>query len=166
MDPDAAYVTDKMPHNFMYLGLVALLFPDCHVIHCTRDPLDMCLSCYTTHFAAGHEFSHDLRHLGLFYRDYERLMAHWEMVVNFPMVEMRYEAVVADLEGQARRLLGFLDLPWDERCLGFHRTHRAVATASTAQVRRPIYASSVGRWRKYEKHLGELIEALGPAKPR
>ena len=156
----AAYVTDKMPMNFLYLGLIGLLFPDCQVIHCTRDALDTCLSCYMTPFANGHEFTQDLRHLGAYYRDYERLMGHWKTVVNFPMIEVRYEDVVADTEGQARRLLEFLDLPWDERCLRFHENKRAVATASNAQVRQPIYASSVGRWRHYEKHLGELVEAL------
>jgi tetratricopeptide (TPR) repeat protein len=161
MDSTAAYVTDKMPTNFVYVGLIALLFPECHVIHCTRHPLDTCVSCFMTYFASGHEFTHDLSHLGQFFRDYARVMAHWKSAVNFPIFEVKYEDVVADQEGQTRRLLEFLDLPWDERCLNYHQTHRSVATASSAQVRRPIYGSSVGRWKHYEKHLGDLVAALG-----
>ena len=160
MNATATYVTDKMPMNFMYLGLIQLLFPDCHVIHCVRDPRDTCLSCYMTYFANGHEFSHDLGHLGAFYLDYERVMNHWKTTVNFPMVEVRYEDVVADLEGQTRRLLEFLDLPWDDRCARFHESGRAVGTASSDQVRRPLYGSSVGRWKHYERHLGPLLDGL------
>ena len=152
----ATYVTDKMPLNFMYLGLIALLFPEAHVIHCTRNPMDTCLSCYFTNFAIGYDFSFDLGHLATFYRDYRRLMEHWRTVLNFPMLEVKYEAVVSDVEGQTRRLLEFLDLPWDERCLGFHQNARHVATASKHQVRRPIYGSSVGRWKHYEKYLAPL----------
>ena len=160
LNGSATYVTDKMPHNFLYVGLILLLFPDCHIIHCTRDPLDTCLSCYMTYFANGHEYSHDLGHLGEFYADYQRLMTHWTQGVNVPLIEVRYEDVVDDLEGQARRLLELLDLPWDERCLRFYETSRPVPTASNEQVRTQIYRSSVGRWRHYEKHLGPLIEAI------
>src|SRR2546428_7838616 len=115
------------------------------------------------YFANGHEYTHGLRHLGEFYVDYRRLMTHWKTVVNVPLIEVRYEDVVDDLEGEARRMLEFLNLPWDERCLSFHETRRPVATASNDQVRRQIYKSSVGRWRHYEKHLGPLVEALGAA---
>ena len=160
LNRSATYVTDKMPLNFLYLGLIALLFPDCHVIHCRRNPMDTCLSCFMTFFANGHEFSHDLTHLGLFYRGYARQMVHWQSALNFPIIEVNYEDVVADAEGQTRRLLALLDLPWDDRCLAFHRTARPVATASSAQVRRPIYASSVGRWKHYEPYLADLIAAL------
>lgn len=160
LDSSATYVTDKMPLNFLYLGIIAVMFPDAHVIHCTRDPLDTCLSCYFTNFTFGHEFSTDLRNLGLFHRDYQRLMHHWTRVLNFPMLEVKYEDVVNDLGGQVRRMLEYLDLPWDERCLQFYRTRRHVSTASREQVGRPIYSSSVGRWRKYEKHLDELIAML------
>lgn len=160
LDAAATHVTDKMPGNFVYLGLIALLFPDCHIIHCTRDPVDTCLSCYMT-FGSDQAYAGDLAHLGARYRDYRRLMAHWKSVLNCPMIEVSYEAMVADQEGEARRLLGLLGLPWDDRCLRFHANTRPVLTASLDQVRRPIYASSVGRWRHYEKHLGPLIEALG-----
>jgi len=160
LNSQATYVTDKMPTNFMYLGLITVLFPNAHVIHCTRDPLDTCLSCYFTHFTIGQEFAHDLSHLGAFYQDYRRLMEHWKRV-NLPMLDVKYEEVVSDLERQTQRMLEFLDLPWDSRCLEFHRNPRPVLTASGDQVRQPIYKSSIGRWRRYEKHLGPLIAAVG-----
>lgn len=157
----APFVTDKMPMNFLFLGLVQVLLPECRVVHCVRDPRDTCLSCFMTYFANGHEFSHDLTHLGHYYQDYERLMAHWRAVLDLPVLDLSYEDLVADLEGQSRRMLEFVGLPWDERCLQFHQTKRAVPTASSAQVRRPLYSSSVGRWKHYERHLGPLIQALG-----
>lgn len=161
LNENATYVTDKMPLNFMYLGLMQVLFPDCQVIHCTRDPLDTCLSCYMTQFAAGHEFAQDLGDLAAFYNEYLRVMEHWRDTLNLPMIEVSYEQVVSDLEGQTRRLLDVLNLPWDERCLRFFENRRPVATASAEQVRRPVYASSVGRWKHYEKHLAPLIDGLG-----
>lgn len=157
----ATYVTDKMPQNFLYLGLITLLFPDCHVIHCTRDPRDTCLSCFMNLFEFGQAFTHDLTHLGRFYRDYRRLMAHWQSTLNISMIEVNYETLVGDLEGQTRRLLEALNLPWDDRCLRFHENRRQVRTASWEQVRRPLYASSVGRWKHYQRHLWPLLESLG-----
>jgi len=153
-------VTDKMPQNFMFLGLVAMLFPEAHVIHCTRDPLDTCLSCYLTHFTLGHEFAQDLSDLGEYYSQYRRLMSYWRDTLRLPLIEVRYEEVVSDLEGQTRRLLDLLELAWDPNCLEFHKTPRLVATASLHQVRKPLYRRSVGRWRNYEKHLGPLADAL------
>ena len=162
LNPSAAYVTDKMPMNFLHLDLIELLFPDCHVIHSVRDPLDTCLSCYMTDFTAGSHWAWNLRHLGNYYRQYQRLMTHWKQALTVKILEVRYEDVVGDLEGQTRRMLEFLELPWDDRCLSFHQSTRPVATASKDQVRRPLYASSVGRWRHYEKHLSELIDELSP----
>jgi len=156
----ATYVTDKAPLNFIYLDVANLLFPDCHVIHCIRDARDTCLSCYFTDFASGYDFAGDLTHLGLFYRQYERLMAHWKCTLTIPILDVRYEDMVSDVEGQTRRLLEFLDLPWDERCVRFHENRRPVTTASRDQVRQPLYSSSVGRWWRYERHLGELLEVL------
>jgi hypothetical protein len=156
----ARYVTDKMPTNFFFLGTIWMLFPDCHVIHCVRDPLDTCVSCFMTDFGLGHEFAQDLTHLGQFYTQYRRLARHWSQTLNYPMIEVRNEQLVLDLEEEVRRLLELLDLPWDSRCLKFHENRRWVATASAQQVRRPLYAGSVGRWRRYERHLGALIEAL------
>jgi tetratricopeptide (TPR) repeat protein len=165
LNKDAIYVTDKMPLNVMGLELVELLLPGCRVIHCVRDPVDTCVSCYLTGFAAANEFSFDLAHLGHYYRDYRRLVDHYKRVLALPMLEVRYEDVVFDVEEQARRMLEFLDLPWDERCLRFYENQRRVATASEDQVRRPVYTSSVGRWKNYEKHLPELLAALGRGKP-
>jgi hypothetical protein len=122
--------------------------------------MDTCLSCFMTHFANGHEFSHDLGDLGAYFREYRRLMAHWRSVLDVPFMEIHYEDVVLDLEGEVRRLLEFLDLPWDDRCLRFHETARAVPTASSAQVRRPLYTSSLDRWKNYDKHLAEVVAAL------
>jgi tetratricopeptide (TPR) repeat protein len=160
LDASAPYVTDKMPLNFIYLDLIAVLFPDCHVIHCTRDPMDTCLSCYMTEFEPPYPFAEDLHNLGSFYNHYRALMAHWHSVLPVKMLEVNYENVVADVEGQTRRLLGFLGLEWDDRCLRFHESPREVKTASRDQVRRPIYASSVGRWKHYEKYLAPLLSSL------
>jgi tetratricopeptide (TPR) repeat protein len=160
LNDTATYVTDKLPLNFLYLDLIALLFPECHVIHCVRDPLDTCLSCYLTHFAEGSEFARDLKHLGAYYCQYGRLMRHWKRTLKLAILDVRYEQVVDDQESQTRRLLEFLGLPWDERCLRFYETQRVVGTASREQVRRPLYNSSIGRWRYYEKHLAPLIEWL------
>jgi hypothetical protein len=163
----ARYVTDKMPANLFGLGLAEVLLPGARVIHCVRNPLDTCLSCYMTYFAFGNEFSADLSHLGAYYRDCRRMMDHWKRVLGLRILDVRYEDVVLDAEGQARRMLEFLDLPWDDRCLRFHENPRRVGTASNDQVRRPLYASSIGRWKHYEHHLGDLIAALGgPATQR
>ncbi|MDB5173760.1 MAG: uncharacterized protein JWN51_2533 [Phycisphaerales bacterium] len=161
LNADARYVTDKMPMNFQFLGLAEVLLPDCRVIHCVRDPRDTCLSCYLTGFATDHEFTGNLGHLAAFYRDYVRMMEHWKKVLTVPILEVRYEDVVADMPGQARRMLEFLDLPWDDRCLSFHENKRHVPTASRDQVRKPLYASSIGRWKHYERHIPELL-ALVP----
>ncbi|HEY7118772.1 MAG TPA: sulfotransferase [Tepidisphaeraceae bacterium] len=162
LDTAARYVTDKMHSNFLHLGMIALVLPGCHVIHCVRDPLDTCLSCYMS-LLVGYPHTQDLTTLGLFYQDYRRLMAHWKSVLDLPILDVKYEDVVHDTRGQARRLLEFLDLPWDDRCLRYYEHRRPVATLSSEQVRRPIYTSAIGRWRHYQKHLGALISALGNA---
>ncbi|MDB5299592.1 MAG: sulfotransferase [Phycisphaerales bacterium] len=164
LNSTARFVTDKMPSNFMRLGLAEVLLPDCRVIHCVRDPRDTCLSSYFNYFAGGNEFSFDLADLAAYYRDYQRMMDHWKQVLTLPMLEVRYEEVVADKEGQTRRMMEFLNLPWDERCLNFHDNKRHVATASREQVRKPIYSSSIGRWKHYEKHIPELLELVPDGK--
>lgn len=162
--PGAARLTDKLPGNFVYAGLIHLMLPNARIIHCIRDPLDTCLSCYETRFAKGNPYTYDLRELGRRYRGYERLMAHWRRILPANrFIEVRYEDVVADLQGQARRLLGFCGLEWDEACLEFHRTRREVWTASSGQVRRPLYASSIGRGQACAAYLGPLIEVLEEA---
>lgn len=152
--------TDKMLSNYLNLGLIALLFPQAKVIHCVRDPLDTCLSCYMTNFATGHEFTRRLDWLGHFYSNYRRLMGHWFTVLDQPILGVRYEALVQDPQAQSRRIFDFLGLGWDERCLRFYENKRPITTSSAQQVRRPIYSSSVGRWRHYEKQLMPLRREL------
>jgi len=162
-DGDASRATDKLLGNFLRLGLIALLCPRARVIHCRRNPLDTGLSCFTQSFAHGWRFTYDLDRFVVAWREYERLMSHWESVLPLPMLSVDYEDVVADMEGNARRMIDFLGLEWDPRCLEFHRQQGEVRTASFWQVRQPLYATSVGRWRHYEKHLGPLLAAFGSA---
>ncbi|MGA9033061.1 MAG: sulfotransferase [Sulfuricaulis sp.] len=157
----ATRVTDKLPHNFLSLGLIDLLLPSARVIHCVRDPVDTCLSNYFKRMSANHPYTANLEHLGHYYRVYQRLMTHWRSVLRIRMHEVRYEALVSEPETEIRRLLDFCGLPWDQRCLSFHENRRSVATPSYDQVRRPIYNQSVQRWRHYEAHLGPLLRALG-----
>jgi tetratricopeptide (TPR) repeat protein len=157
---------DKLPANFENAGLISLALPNARIIHCRRDPVDTCLSCYATKFIFGQAFTYDLGELGGYYRGYARLMEHWR--AHLPpdrFLEVRYEDVVNDLEGQARRLVAFLGLDWDEACLTFHQMRRPVRTASVSQVRRPLYQGSVGRWRPYARHLAPLLAALGDLVP-
>jgi len=155
-------VTDKMPQNFVYLGLIAILFPNAKVIHCRRNPLDTCLSCYFQNFAAaGLQFAYNLEHLGHYYRLYRRLMSHWREVLPIPMHELRYERLTADPEIEVRKLLEFCDLEWDDACLDHTRSGVQTKTASYDQVRQPIYTKSVARWKHYKKHLKPLIKTLG-----
>jgi tetratricopeptide (TPR) repeat protein len=160
----AARVVDKMPSNHQHLGLIATLLPRARIVHCVRDPLDTCLSCYFQQFAQPLPFQTDLTHLGHYYREYARLMTHWARVLPLPVFELRYEDLTADQEAVSRRLVEFCGLEWDERCLRFHESRRAVRTVSALQVHRPLYRSAVGRWKRYEKYLGPLIQALGQAR--
>jgi tetratricopeptide (TPR) repeat protein len=159
------YVTDKMPGNFFHLGLIHILMPNAKLIHCRRHPLDNCWSAYTNRFATGQQFSYDLKSLGLYYREYARLMDHWRKVLPAPVLEVQYEDLVADQEAQSRRLIDFCGLEWDDKCLEFHKTDRPIRTASSWQVRQPIYSSSVDRWRPYLSHMKPLIDALGDLAP-
>ncbi len=160
------HVVDKMPSNFLHAGLIRLILPEARIIHCRRHPADTCLSCYSKLFADEQSFAYDMGELGRFHRDYQTLMAHWRAVLpDSRLLEVEYEAVVADLEGEARRMLAFLGLPWDLACLGFHRTRRVIRTASVAQVRQPIHRGSAGRWRRHADQLGPLLLALGISPP-
>jgi tetratricopeptide (TPR) repeat protein len=160
--PQGERVTDKMPSNYFFAGLIHLALPNAKIIHTMRDPVDTCISCFSKLFTAEQNHTYDLGELGRYYRRYERLMAHWRRVLpEGRILDVRYEDVVADLEGQARRIVAHCGLPWDERCLKFHTTDRPVRTASATQVRQPIYTSAVGRWRVYEEFLGPLLKELG-----
>jgi hypothetical protein len=157
-----ARVVDKMPANFLHAGLIHLMLPNARIVHCRRDPVNTCLSCYTKLFGAEQAFAYDLVELGRFHRAYQGLMDRWRLVLPpSRFIEVDYEAVVADMEGEVRRLIAFLDLPWDDACLDFHNTVRPVRTASANQVRRPIYRSSTGRSKAHAAHLGPLLVALG-----
>jgi Flp pilus assembly protein TadD len=159
----AERVVDKLPSNYQRLGLVAMLFPRARIVHCRRNALDTCLSCYFQNFFNGNEYSYDLSALGAYYHAYDRLMAHWREVFDLSILDVQYEELVADQEAKSRELIDFLGLEWDARCLAFHENERVVRTASYDQVRRPIYDRSVNRYRHYEHHLGQLKKALGLA---
>lgn len=156
-----AHVLDKLPANFIHLGLIRLILPQARIIHCRRDPVDTCLSCYSKLFTSEQPFTYDLSELGRFHRDYQKLMAHWRTVVpDTHLLEVAYEDVVEDTEGQVRRALEFLELPWDDACLAFHKSSRPVRTASVNQVRQPVYKTSRGRWHAHAANLGHLLQAL------
>ncbi|MEW9806717.1 sulfotransferase [Mesorhizobium sp. ZMM04-5] len=159
--PSAARIVDKMPHNFQHVGMIALLFPNAKIIHCTRDPIDNCVSCFFNTFNENHGYNTDLHTLGLYYREYRRLMQHWNTLLPGRIFEANYETMIADQEAETRRLIEFLGLPWDDACLRFYETDRSVTTPSRWQVRQPIYRSSVKRWKKYEHKIQPLIESLG-----
>lgn len=156
----ATRVIDKLPHNHRHLGLIEQLFPKARIIHCMRDPLDTCLSCYFQNFYGGHRYSFDLGDLGGHYRLYERAMAHWRKVSGLHILDVSYEDLVADQETVSRGMVEFLGLEWDPACLDFHRSARPALTASYDQVRQPIYKRSVSRAEKYASHLEPLVAAL------
>lgn len=156
---DAIHITDKLPANFLYLGLIVTLFPRARIIHCKRHPIDVCLSCFFQSFREV-DYSFDLAHLGRYYIRYAELMAHWRDVLPAQLLEVSYEELVEDQERVSRWLIDHCGLDWDERCLEFHKNDRSVNTASFYQVRRPMYSSSVNRWISYEKYLGSLKELL------
>lgn len=162
MDRTAKRVTDKMPHNFELLGMIAIALPAAKIIHVRRAPLDTCLSCWTKNFNDSHGYNRSLDDLGRYYRGYVDMMDHWRSVLPLEILEVDYEDYMTDLEGAARRIVSFVGLDWDPRCLEFYKVDRSVRTASQWQVRQPIYTSSVERWRNYVAHLQPLIEALGP----
>ena len=152
------FVTDKMPTNFIHLGMIATLFPDATIIHCQRNPMDVFVSSYCQNLSAP--FC-DLGQLLVYYRSYVDLMDHWRENLPIKIHEVKYESLVSDPEREIRRLIGHCGLPWDDRCLDFQNNGRAVHTPSKWQVRQPIYASSVEKWRRFEPHLREIADALG-----
>jgi tetratricopeptide (TPR) repeat protein len=161
--PNAARITDKMPANFILTGLIHLALPDASIIHVVRDPVDTCLSCFSTSFSAEQNHTYDLAELGRYYRRYQALMSHWNRILPAGrLLNVQYEDVVSDLEGQARRIITHCGLEWDRRCLSFHRTERPVFTASATQVRQPIYDTSIGRRQRVpESFLRPLLAELG-----
>jgi tetratricopeptide (TPR) repeat protein len=159
--PDADVITDKRPDNFLYLGLIKLLFPDAKIVHTVRDPLDNCLSVYFLHLDHRMAYALDLADIGHYYTQYRRLMAHWKALFGADIFDFDYDAFVHQPRPAVEKLLAFCGLEWDERCLAFHETPSTVKTASVWQVREPLYTRSSGRARHYERHLGPLRAQLG-----
>jgi tetratricopeptide (TPR) repeat protein len=152
-------IVDKMPDNYMYLGLLAVMFPRATFIHCNRDLRDVAVSCWMTDFRSI-RWSNDQSNIGARFRQYRRVMSHWKQVLPSPILEVNYEDTVADLESTARRMIDACGLAWEPACLEFHRTERPIRTASVMQVRQPVYQRSVARWKNYEPALAELFASL------
>jgi hypothetical protein len=154
-------VTDKLLTNYYFIGLIRVLFPNAKIIHTMRNPADTCWSSFTKLYKDDMPQSYDLKELGRYYRKYQEVMEHWRNILpSGAMLDVQYEEVVADTEKKAREIIEFLGLPWNDKCLDFHRSERAVKTASVAQVRKPIYGTSVERWRRYGDGLKPLLDAL------
>ena len=164
LSEEASHITDKLLTNYYFLGTIYKSFPNAKVIHVMRNPVDTCLSCYSKLFKDDMSYTYDLRELGRYYKRYQALMAHWrEVLPEGFMLEINYEEVVASLEDKAKEIVAFCGLEWNDQCLKFHESDRPVKTASVTQVRKPLYSSSVERWRRYEKQLEPLVEELGLA---
>lgn len=159
---NAPYFVDKNPHNFVHIGILRLAIPNAKIINAMRHPLDSCFGSFKQLFASGQPFTYDLAEVGEYYLEYRRLMDHWREVAPGFVLDVQYDQVVSDLETNVRRILEFCGLPFEDACLRFHETERAIKTASSEQVRRPIYSSSVNLWRNYESQLEMLIEILEP----
>lgn len=156
-----AHITDKMPSNFMLLGLISAVLPNAKIIHVSRDAMDTCLSCFTRLFERSQYQSYDLQELGRYYNGYAKLMRHWQSVLpEQSFYTISYESLVNDPEAQARALIDYCGLPWDDACLSFHSAKRRVRTASVTQVRQPMYSTSVAKWKHYEKQLAPLVQIL------
>jgi len=167
LSPDALRVIDKMPANFLHLGLIHEALPNARIIHMRRNPIDTCLSIYFQHFKTGHPYADDLEDLAQYYAEYLRLMAHWKArLPEGTILEVSYEDLVDDQETWSRNMLRFIDVPWDPRCIDFHRTDRSVMTASKWQVRQKMNRSSIERWRNYEKFISPLLILAKPAEAR
>ena len=158
-----AYFVDKMPNNFRHIALIQLILPNAKIIDARRHPMACCFSGFKQLFAEGQEFSYGLESIGRYYRAYVDLMRHWDQVLPGKVLRVQHEDVIADLDSQVRRILDYCELPFEQQCLDFHKTERAVRTPSSEQVRQPIYQSGMQQWQHYAEHLGPLQEALGPA---
>jgi hypothetical protein len=157
---DRPRFTDKLPNNFPQIGFLHLILPNARVINTRRHPLDSCLGAYKQLFGKGQNFTYDMDDLADYYRAYIAMMDHWNTVLPGKVLDVHYEDTVLDTENQVRRILDHCGLPFDEACLRFYENTRAVRTASSEQVRQPIYTGSLGKWRKYEAHLGDWKESL------
>ena len=160
------FFVDKMPNNFPTIGFLHLILPNARIIDARRHPLDACVGNYRQHYARGQTFAYDLTDIGEYYLQYQRMMDHWEEVLPGRILTVQYEEVVTDFDNQVRRILDYCNLPWEEDCIRFYETERPVRTASSEQVRQPIYTGALNFWRNYEAHLDELVEILEPVRDR
>jgi len=159
--PEAARVVDKMPGNFLYVGLIHTVFPNARILHTMRNPVDNGLSVYFQNFNKRHGYANDLEDIAHYYQQYHRLMEHWQAVIPADrLLELPYEQLLEDQEGWSRRIMNFIGLDFDERMLEFYKTERKVGTASNWQARQPIYKTSKERWRNYEKHVQALLPLI------
>ena len=156
----SSYFIDKMPDNFQMIGLISRILPQAKIIDARRHPLDTCVSNYRQCYAQGKNFSYELFELGEYYLQYLRLMRHWDEQCPGKVLRVQYEDLVENTEQEITRILSFCGLPWEEACLNFHQTQRAITSASSEQVRQPIYTTAIGFWKNYEPDIGELIEVL------
>jgi len=157
---DSIKISDKLPHNFLHIALIHKLLPNAKIINCVRDARDTCLSCYFQYFAGYHPYANNLRSLGMYHLDYERLMNHWVNELNIPVLTVSYENIVSDTRSEVRKVIDFLGLPWEEECTEFYKHKRTVATASYNQVNQKIYSGSVRRWENYKGHITELLDVF------
>jgi len=156
----ATRVTDKQNGNFLHLGLIQLLLPEARVIHCIRDPMDVCLSLYSHDMGGEATYTRTFENLACYYRSYQQLMSHWHHVLDLPILNFRYEDLIEDQHAKTKELLEFCGLRWDDQCLDFHRNQRVVVTPSHAQVRQPLYRGSIGRWKNFREQLLPLQTLL------
>ncbi len=157
---EARHLVNKFPHNFLHIGLLSLMFPNAKIVHLKRNPMATCFSCYKKRFANGHDYSFDLEDLGRYYLAYEALMRHWDRVLPGKVYTVEYEKLIGDFETEARKLIAFCGLEWDDACLNFYKNKRAVRTASQAQIRKPIYSDAVSFWRNFEEQLKPLSDIV------
>lgn len=160
LSPESKIVTDKLPHNFLFIGLIHKLLPNAKIINCLRNPVDNCLSCYFQHFGGYHPYAYNLSHLGEYYLEYRKLMEHWENVLKIPILNLHYEDLVNDTEREVANILNYLELDWEDSCLKFYKNKRAINTASYTQVSKRIYTGSMNRWKNYQAYIGELSQLL------
>ena len=160
---EAPFFTDKMPNNFRHIGLISMILPNARIIDARRHPMGCCFSGFKQLFAEGQDYTYGLEEIGRYYRNYVALMDHWDEVLPGKVLRVQYEDVVADLEGEVRRILDYCELSFETSCIDFYKAERAVRTPSSEQVRQPIYQGGIDQWQNYEEYLGPLVEALGPA---
>ena len=159
---EAPFFIDKMPNNFVHIGLIKLILPNAKIIDARRNPMACCFSGFKQLFAEGQEFTYGLQEIGTYYREYVKLMNHWDEVLPGYVLRVQHEDVVNDLEGQVRRMLDFCGLDFEVSCVNYHQTERSIRTPSAEQVRQPIYKTGLEQWKNFEPWLSPLIDALGP----